>query len=615
MAKSIEPKLEKIGSYLQLGRDVIFTIPEYQRAYSWGKEHCDKLWNDIVNYIESGNQDNYFFGTIIINCQDNDTKLGLIDGQQRTTTFLLLLKALLIRINNAIINTSGDEDSASLRSGLEERRRKIMGILYKADVEDISNRPDTSKDEKICKSIAAVENKSINEQYKNELNIILKEVEYDQIEPKVEKIPYKQKDNKYTNYFRNFKYFYEKAGELTDSQLNKFTKTTIDKCEVIEIKSWQVDQAITMFNSLNSDGLPLFDADIISAQLFASAEQQNKKDEYVKLWEDFKTNVSNLEQQGIATIDSILMQWMYCVRAERGETVSDTGATIVTTPGLRRYFIEKNKDLVNNPIDLCKGLINLAKIWDKVASYPSVQVLLKFNENAKLFLAGYFYRFTVDEISEDKVSPVAESLLKLFVIMELVDAGYSSKYFKTFLFGEEPKLIDKAVDKDQIVKDFDQHIANNWERDDIKKAILDYDKHLLVYLNEYLFSIEQNVTFSLNGKYDIEHIMPYSGNNIQIIRKDASIKDEEEFKRIVNKLGNKILLEERINRSIGNEWFRTKVSTSLTDKTGYIDSAYPIAGALVKQYGSKKTKFYWTKRDINGATEKAGERITKFLFG
>ena len=53
--------------------------------------------------------------------------------------------------------------------------------------------------------------------------------------------------------------------------------------------------------------------------------------------------------------------------------------------------------------------------------------------------------------------------------------------------------------------------------------------------------------------------MPYSGNNLQEIRKDAEINSEEEFYGVVNKLGNKILLEEKINRAIGNEWFRTKV--------------------------------------------------------
>lgn len=74
---------------------------------------------------------------------------------------------------------------------------------------------------------------------------------------------------------------------------------------------------------------------------------------------------------------------------------------------------------------------------------------------------------------------------------------------------------------------------------------------------------EKGMSFTLGTKYDIEHIMPYSGNNLQEIRKDAEIDSEEEFHSIVNKLGNKILLEEKINRTIGNEWFRIKVSTKL----------------------------------------------------
>ena len=45
--------------------------------------------------------------------------------------------------------------------------------------------------------------------------------------------------------------------------------------------------------------------------------------------------------------------------------------------------------------------------------------------------------------------------------------------------------------------------------------------------------------------------MPHSGANLQMIRKDADIDSEIEFYSIVNKLGNKILLEQKINRSIG----------------------------------------------------------------
>ena len=106
--------------------------------------------------------------------------------------------------------------------------------------------------------------------------------------------------------------------------------------------------------------------------------------------------------------------------------------------------------------------------------------------------------------------------------------------------------------------------------------------------------------------------MPASGKNIQTIRIDANM-NEEEFRNTVNKVGNKILLESAINRSISNEWFKTKVSTRLTDKSGYIDSRYPIAKALVEKYRNSDKKL-WTKEDIEEATAKASERIAKFIF-
>jgi len=240
-------------------------------------------------------------------------------------------------------------------------------------------------------------------------------------------------------------------------------------------------------------------------------------------------------------------------------------------------------------------------------------VLLKFNENTKLFLASFFYRFKEEDITEENVRTILECVLRLFTIMEVVDIGYSSSNFKTFLFGEEVKFVDPAIGVDEIKVDFDKHISEKWNRDTLKATILDYDKHTLVYLNEYLFAKERGLNFCIGAKYDIEHIMPYSGKNLSEIRKDADIDSEEEFRGIVNKLGNKILLEEKINRSIGNEWFRTKVSTKLGNKTGYIDSSYPIASVLVSDFMDVH-KPYWKKDDINAATEKAAERIVKFIF-
>lgn len=607
MAKNIEPTLKLISKYLKLDKPENFVIPEYQRGYSWDITQCDKLWQDIEAFIASNASDPYFFGTIIVDCSETN-KFSLIDGQQRTTTFLLLLKALLMQLNEAIPKISNDEESEALKAGLKANRNKIMAILYKAEDEDI---PSMLKDYTKTQNILIIENKSINELFPKEVKTIVEATDFKTSEENVYKIPRKQKDNKYTNHFRNFKYFFEKLGEKSESQLNQFAKIFLEKCQVIEIRSWQIEQAITMFNSLNSTGMPLSDADIISAQLYSNAGENKKA--FNDQWESINKLANELSSRKIIDIDGVLQQFMYINRAINKEYISinkeGNESVDVTTPGLRRYYTDIKKELLNEPIVLCNNLTKITNIWNNIKDYPTVKLLLKCNENAKLFLAGYLYRYEVAEIKEENILDLCECLLRLFTVLELSDAGYSSSKFKTFLFGENIKLVDKNISIDTIKNDFNEHIKNNWKEETIEESIKEYEKNLLVFLNEYIYSKNKGISFDFAENVNIEHIMPGSGRNLTTIQQDANIATKEEFISIVNKIGNKILLEEDINKSIGNEWFKTKKQNSINSKSGYKDSRYGIALALTAY-----PKDTWTKDDINTATNKAAERIVKFIF-
>ncbi|MCQ9328901.1 DUF262 domain-containing protein [Pelistega suis] len=608
MPKNIEPQLKSIREYLSLKKSNHFVIPEYQRAYSWDIPQCDKLWQDIEAFIASKGSDPYFFGTIIVDCSSSD-QLSLIDGQQRTTTFLLLLKALLINLNKAIANIpDNDEDTEALKSGLKARRNDIISILYKAEPEDI---PALLKDPQKLQNILILKNKSINELYPDEVSLIVEAVDFDLAEQRVTRISKKQKDNKYTRHFRNFKYFFEKLSEKKETSLNEFAKILLGECQVIEIRSWDTEQAIMMFNSLNSTGLPLSDADIISAQMYANAGEQKEK--FNQQWQEINRLTSKLSNSKIVDINSILQQFMYINRAikkiyinnkENGQESVD-----VTTPGLRRYYIDFEKELLKDPWELCQNLTKIVKIWEKIETYPIVKLLLKFNENVKLFLSSYLYRYNEDEITKEVVVEIGECLLRLFTILELVESGYSSAKFKTFLFAQNIKLVDKAVPIDIIFKDFDNHIQKSWNAEEIREAIIDYRKNALVFLNEYIFARDKGMSFNFLDKINIEHIMPSSGRNNAIIQRDANITDKDDFNSLVNQLGNKILLEEDINKSLANDWFKTKKQTTIKERFSYKDSLYPIASTLAT-YPSD----LWTKEDIEKATEKAANRIVNFLF-
>ncbi len=537
MAKEIEPKLQTIGVYLK--KSDIFRIPEYQRAYSWNISNCDKLWQDIESYIEQDAEDPYFFGTIIIDCS-MDGYLNLIDGQQRTTTFLLLLKAMHLRITEILQDMADTEEAAGLRRSLQQSLDSIFEILYRADVR---KQIEIEKDWNKAKGVKIIENVSINELHKDELKNIIEAPTFADAEKMVYKFPRKQKDNKYTNFFRNFKSFYERLHTYQESNLDVLANGFLNKCQIIEIKSWQIEQAITMFNSLNSTGMPLSDADIISAHLFSHAPI---KADFKEIWEPIIRQADELSQKKIVNIDSVLQQFMYINRSK--EHQYEEGQ--LTTPGVRKYYTVLYPTLLEEPISLCNNFSKILRIWSKIQEYPITKLLLKFNENFKLFLISYLFRVPEEEISEHNITPIMECLLRLFALLEVGDFGFSSRYFKTFLFNENFKLVDTNYSIENIIEDFDSHINSTWKKEDVMSDLKEYDKNILVYLNEYIYAKEYGLHFDfIPDKVNVEHIMPASGHNIDAIRIDAGMT-KEEFDDMVNLLGNKILLEEDINKYI-----------------------------------------------------------------
>jgi len=608
MAQNIDAKLKNIQGLFSnssssdsvLGKAGVFIVPDYQRAYNWRDNgQCDKLWQDIESFIENENEA-YFLGSIIIN---NDNKqLYVIDGQQRLTTFMLLLKALLLRINSALRDMSSDEDAERMREALKARMREIISCLYSIEDDAIFMVIKGSK--KFSELSIKYSNISINEVYKEEIGKILHGQTFDEIEKVVKKIPYKQKDNKYTNFFRNFKFFWDKL-DCDSTKLNEFSKAFLQKCQVIVVISYQTEEAIEIFNSLNSTGMPLADADILSAKLYGY--YGTDKTGFEKSWREIITNTNSLGAQKIAAIDDILNQYMYILRAEKQQ--KDT-----TLPGVRRYFTDKNDELLKEPKRFISDIETIIGIWQDEESTPELaalkQVLLRHNSNFKFFYAAYLYFNNAE--ADAKKQEFIEALLKLFAILSIKEYGYSSALFKSFLIPLNME-IGKKVPTDTIVQAIKAHIKKHFSRDDIYKTLVTSDPdNAVIYLNEYLFARETGTVVNLDiPKIEIEHIMPASGKNLPVIMEDANMS-EEEFSQYVDKLGNKILLEQPINGAIANNWFKMKKQKSVHGKRGYRgykDSAFPIAQSLTAY-----PKDTWEKDDIRKATEKAAERIADYIF-
>ena len=82
--------------------DFEYHIPKYQRPYSWTEDEAAILFDDLYDFYELDNDDNYFLGSIVLIKSDNKPYSEVIDGQQRLTTlsiFLAVMRTLSLQNN------------------------------------------------------------------------------------------------------------------------------------------------------------------------------------------------------------------------------------------------------------------------------------------------------------------------------------------------------------------------------------------------------------------------------------------------------------------------------------------------------------------------------------
>ncbi len=73
--------------------DINLVIPNYQRPYKWTGKNVIQLLDDIIE-AKNQNKETYRVGTLILHKNEKESTYNIVDGQQRTITFSLLLKVL-----------------------------------------------------------------------------------------------------------------------------------------------------------------------------------------------------------------------------------------------------------------------------------------------------------------------------------------------------------------------------------------------------------------------------------------------------------------------------------------------------------------------------------------
>ncbi|GAA8141372.1 DUF262 and DUF1524 domain-containing protein [Helicobacter pylori] len=251
----MEADVTTLLNFIKGNQNNQLVIPIYQRLYSWEKEQCKQLWDDIIKIGGDDKMDGHFIGSILYVIHDakySNNVLLIIDGQQRLTTITLLLTALRDHLN--------DEDE----------------FLGKFSRQQIQNRYLINSDKDGDKKF----------------RLILSESDKDTLLSLIDKDKRKPSEPS-SKIVENFKLF----GEWISKNTNKLETIFkgLDKLMIVEIALEKgKDDPQLIFESMNSKGIELTQTDLIRNYIVMETEIEKQEGFYNKYWrameEEFKQN-------------------------------------------------------------------------------------------------------------------------------------------------------------------------------------------------------------------------------------------------------------------------------------------------------------------------------------
>lgn len=499
-----------------------FLIPDYQRPYAWGENECRTLWDDIFSFAipDEGKTDfdsnsEYFLGPIVTFKNDDD-KMEVIDGQQRLTTLMLLLRAFYSKFGHM-------QDKASVST-----RQNIEKCLWKTDE---FGEPDMTQ--------LKIDSEVATDNDKDEFLKILK-------------TGIAGKDMK-SKYAYNFRFFQASIDEFLQKYPTYFAylpTRIMNNCILLPIEAESQDTALRIFSTLNDRGKPLSDADIFKAQFYKHFSKLGKKDDFIKKWKNLEELCERIFHPISGTpMDELFTRYMYYVRAKMGIMSS-------TTEALRKFYEKDSYSLLKDETTL-SDLIILAEFWEDVSNQDthrfSDRVLkrlfvLNYAPNGMwtYFVSVYFMQKKDAEgmLDDDEFFAFLQKITGFIWTYAVSNPGVNA--LRTPVYAEMVNIVNnKPVEfvkykfsADTVRSMFDNFSFNNGRP--ITKAMITW----------WAFQNDTQLLLSLETVFEIEHI--YAKNRHE---KEGTLTNPKN----VESLGNKALLEKRINIRASDYRFSDKM--------------------------------------------------------
>jgi uncharacterized protein with ParB-like and HNH nuclease domain len=555
----MEATRQKLNDFLS-SLDTNFVIPIYQRNYDWTEAECKQLFNDIINAGET--ETAHFIGSIVfikdnIYTTNETKKLSIIDGQQRLTTITLMY----IILKN-IAKEIGDE---SLENKIFER------YLINKDLKE---------EDKI---------KLQSEGYNQE---VLKQLIYG----------YEIGKEEYSNnLIRNYNY-------LRNIILKENYKTVYDGIKQLIYVDISLekgrDNPQKIFESLNSTGLDLSQADLIRNYVLMDLEKDQQNELYNNYWGKIEKLAK--DEKGITKVSDFIRDYLTL----KNKKIPNKNKVY------QEFKVKYDKKEFKNLKALLSDLLDYANYYNKLINPENekdkqIKKQLNYINNIEInvsypFLMNVYKDYSKNIIDKDTFISVLE-LIQSYVwrrfIVGLPTNALNKVFMKLYEEVDKEKYL-YSIQKSLMLKKGTQYFPKNKE---IELALKDKDVYNIKNKNKEYFlerlenyNNKETVSIFNNEKITVEHIFPQ--NPDRKWKEKLNDNDYIEFKDVyIHTISNLTLSGN--NGKLGNKYFTEKRDMN---KNGE-EQGYKFSRLWLNRY--LKDLHKWDIEELNNRYEIIKERF------
>jgi hypothetical protein len=523
-----------------------YVIPIYQRPYSWSGEQINKFITDIFSsfeeYKNSNNSEPMFIGTMQLSAKDINGRQDIIDGQQRITTFLILLKLLFIKYPDLSGHEKIDFNWLSSEVNNGEQQENLNAII------NLNHLPSQED---------AILNK-----YIENLILINKSIQ-DNIERLGE-------------------------GEI-NFEHEIFLKHLLSNIYFVIIETHAtLSKTLKIFDAINTTGLDLNAGDIFKIRMYdyLNKNGENKEifNEISKLYEKINVNNKKFNYQ-VTDIRGILHIYHHYLVAKYNlpsilyTLSSDTfyDRLFETIFNINKWEHFKNNvenDKVKLSLDEINKIIDIRYEWEEKWNSGNYGKVINMGimyiwwwwsryNNSWFIIFNFLYSFENDPNKYEKLYAFVEKLIKIYIVYSINYQKRVNGIYRTFNSKLTSEVVNGNYDSIMNLIETEMHNLNNYSIETFKSIISGNissnhkTKNILCRLSALLeeeYEIENQEktkevrTKLFNTSIDIEHIQSYTDEDID--QRDVIL---QEWGESLHSLGNLVALEESINRSIKNK--------------------------------------------------------------